>query len=692
MAFLGTLASLCLAVITLFVVFKYLYQLVFSATKLKRLKDPIRILTQTEKHFIAPYLQKYELALKDDDVYELKGDDLAVHTFTAQGNTTTRLLFAGIEVLIPYDLDNFFRASENTVEIAVAKAHTSKTSGVRIGVIVAINDIELTDRATGIWQEDNSNEDAIFSLNVISKRKESDLELYLRRNQLWYGGNITYSGLSLLSFLAALYLPQAVSWFCLIIAFLFILLSITSITKTYRSHQHKQDVLTARGKITSLPIKQLNKWHLNDIELYMTPEYHLRFPDEEQKRKFIYTCYDKDTEYLAAFTAHKSSGYQLLLLEPFQSILENYQKKTKVINLRTLLWIGGAGIALALTYPFFSQLDITPETIFQNTKSSSLEPVIYSKYEEIIDSPPNVGDRMILNSNGVLSCKIASRFRGNNAPDCNVVIMGKNDKEAEALPDYIQSMMALSIMPSNMGFMSGSEYGDDKIIMKPTYIQDIDKACAFNTAFDCNEIYQELASRFSTSGTHTNGANTEISSQSQIDNIKVSLSQPILRLDITTHSLLITSIRTWAEKSTAKYWQNYFSNQPESPRLARTDEVTIQLPRGYFYNFDENAVVPVTQSYEKDETKYWINAGNIASSMFDTKAEYSIEGSVVNLKRQGTAIAIKLSDSGANPYQQTIAFFMIVILSVSIMLLTIGQYVSQKSKIRLATKTINKSN
>lgn len=100
----------------------------------------------------------------------------------------------------------------------------------------------------------------------------------------------------------------------------------------------------------------------------------------------------------------------------------------------------------------------------------------------------------------------------------------------------------------------------------------------------------------------------------------------------------------------------------------------------------------MTQSYEKDETKYWINAGNIASSMFDTKAEYSIEGSVVNLKRQGTAIAIKLSDSGANPYQQTIAFFMIVILSVSIMLLTIGQYVSQKSKMRLATKTINKPN
>lgn len=688
MAFLGTLASLCLAVITLFVVFKYLYQLVFSATKLKRLKDPIRILTQTEKHFIAPYLQKYELALRDDDVYELKGYDLAVHTFTAQGNTTTRLLFAGIEVLIPYDLDSFFGAGENTVEIAVAKADTSKTSGVRIGVIVAINDIELTDRATGIWQENNRNEDAIFYLNVISKRKESDLELYLRRNQLWYGGSITYSGLSLLSFLAALYLPQAVSWFCLIIAFLFILLGVKSLTKTYRSHQQKQNVSTARGKITSLPIKRLNKWHLNDIELYITPEYHLRFPDEEQKRTFIYTHYDKDTEYLAAFTAHKSSGYQLLSLEPFQSILEHYHKKTKVVNLRALLWIGGAAIALALTYPFFNQLDITPETIFQNTKNHSSELKAYSGYQEIINNPPDIGDRMTLNSNEVLSCKIASRFRGNNAPDCNVIIIGKQGERAETLPDYIQSMMTLNIMPSNVGFMSGSGYGDDKITMRPTYIQDIDKACAFNPAFDCNEIYQKLASHFSTSTTDSSYEDTEISSQSQIDNIKVSLSQPVLRLDITTHSLLITSIRTWAEKSAAKYWQNYFSDQPESQSSTKTDEVTIQLPKGYFYKFDENAVVPITKSYAKDETEYWVNAGKIASSKPDTIAEYSIEGNVVSLKRQGAAMAIKLSDGGANPYQQTIAFFMIVILSVSIMLLTIGQYVSQKSKIRLATKTI----
>lgn len=688
MAFLGTLASLCLAAIALFVVFKYLYQSIYSATKLKMLKEPIKTLNQTEKYFIAPYLQKYELALKSNDVYEVKGGDLVIHTFSAQGNTTTKTLFAGIDVFIPYDLSSFINATENTVEIAVTKAETSKTAGVRLGVIITVNGINIADRAEMIWREGSNTEDDIFSPNIISKRKESDLELYLRRNQLWYGGSMVYSGLSLLSFLATIYLSQSVSWFFLITAFLFILLAIRSFTKTYQEHRDKQEVLTAKGKITALPIEQLNKVYLTDSELYIAPQYHLRFLDERQKDNFIYTHYDKETEYLATFTTHKSSGYQLLSLEPFQSILEYYHKKTKVVNLRALLWIGGAVIALALTYPFFNQLDITSEEIFQNIKSDSSELKVYSSHQEIINDPPKLGDRLVLNSNEVLSCKIVSKFRGANTPDCNAVILGKKGAKAEALPDYIQSMMTLNSRLGNVGFMSGSEYGDDKIIMRPTYIQDIDKACAFNPAFDCNEIYQKLASRFSTSSANSSHDDTTISSQAQIDNIKASLSQPILRLDITTHSLLLTAITTWAEKSAAKYWQSYFSDQPESQNSARTDEITIQLPKGYFYKFDENAVVPITKSYANNEVEFWINAGKIASSKPDTTAEYSIEGNVVSLKRQGEAMAIKLKGDGANPYQQTIAFLMIVILSTSIVLLTIGQYFSQKSKIRSAAKRI----
>ncbi|MGP9491138.1 hypothetical protein [Psychrobacter sp. AOP7-B1-24] len=686
---LGALAGLGLAAIVLFVAFMFVFQFTRSLVKLKNLKDPTRKLTQTEKNYITPYLDKYELALRSDDIYEVTGGELAYRTFSYQGNATTHKIFAGIELITPYNLDMLMRGDDNTAEIAVTKSGTSKTAGMLFGAVISVNGVNVTEWAETAWREGKDGEDGEadpLAMNITKNRKESDLEAHLRRNHLWYGASMVYVWLMLLCLLATIYLPALwSSWTYSIIALLFALLAGTSFAKTYLAHKPKQDVLTAKGRITKLSIERLqSKFLSSDDEFYFGPQYHLRFPDDKQKTEFRFGGHNNETEYTAELTAHKSSGYQLLELNPFQSVFERYCKQSKVLNLRTLLWAGGAVIALGLAYPFYNQLDITPESIFQNTYNDSPETRTYANHEELANDPPALGDRLVLNSNQALSCAVVTKLFGANAPDCNVIILGEDVTRAAALPDYIQNQLVFNFKPRNVRDDFGSGYGADKIVTSPTYISDIDSACAFDPVFDCNVIYQELVDRFS-----PNGDNSEMSNQAKIDEIKGMLSQPIIRFDFLSYSLLSSSIRTWVQEGAATYWQNYFADQPESDRsITSHNGVTIELPTGYFYKFDEHAVVPMTGSYREGGDNYWINAGKIVSAPLNETETYRIEGNVVGVERQGTTTAIKLSTGDPVPYHKTIAFILTIVLSTLILLAAIVQYFYKKLKIRSAIKHI----
>lgn len=297
----------------------YIYADKKSKDQLRNIDNPIRKISENEKLYLEPHMQRFNLSYADehvDNVYLIEGKEVVAHTFSASGHTQTKLRLDNKHIYFPYDMDVYIDNEANSIEVAIVKGYWPSSARTYYAIALNVNGNNLSTNADLFLGTDSTD-----TLEVISQRLETVLEYDIRQSSIIYVKPAVF-------LIATIFLLLFASWCTGVFFYIYMLLALCNaglaikyLIDIYQKHKIPQTVVTVKGHLLLLKIRDIETLHKTRLSLCLSSTYYLHIPDYITNKfpDFLETHEDIE-DYRVDITAHKQSGYTLLSAQDTPSL------------------------------------------------------------------------------------------------------------------------------------------------------------------------------------------------------------------------------------------------------------------------------------------------------------------------------------------------------------------------------------
>lgn len=289
----------------------YIYADKKSKDQLRLIDSPIRKISDQEKLYLEPHMQRFNLSYATeqvDNVYLIEGKEVVAHTFAASGHTQTKLRLDNKHIYFPYGMDAYIDNEVNRIEVAIVKGHWPSSARTYYAIALNVNGRNLATNAE-FFIGKNSAE----TLQVISQRLETALEYDIRQSSIIYAKSAIFIAATILLLLFASWCTGIFFYIYMLLALITAGLAIKYVIDIYQQHKIPQTVMTVKGHLLLLKIRDIETLHKINLSLCLSSAYYLHIPDYIINKfpDFLET-HENIENYRVDITAHKQSGYTLL--------------------------------------------------------------------------------------------------------------------------------------------------------------------------------------------------------------------------------------------------------------------------------------------------------------------------------------------------------------------------------------------
>lgn len=317
----------------------YIYADKKSKDQLRHIDNSIRKISKKEKLYLEPHMQRFNLSYADEhieNVYLIEGKEVVAHTFATSGHTQTKLRLDNKHIYFPYDMDVYIDNEVNRIEIAVVKGHWPSSARTYYAIALNVNGRDLATNAEIFLGADSTD-----TLKVISQRLETALEYDIRQSSVVYVKPAIF-------FIATILLLLFASWCTGIFFYIYMLLALGTaglaikyVIDIYQKNKIPQTVLTVKGHLVILEIRDIETLHKISLAPCLGSTYYLHVPEyiTDKFPSFLET-HKNVADYTVDITAHKQSGYTLLSAQDIPSLEIMTKDNEPVAGKRGLVFFG----------------------------------------------------------------------------------------------------------------------------------------------------------------------------------------------------------------------------------------------------------------------------------------------------------------------------------------------------------------
>ncbi|MGP9668208.1 hypothetical protein, partial [Psychrobacter sp. AOP31-A1-22] len=346
------LFGVLLASLALFFSVSYIYADKKSKDQLRNIDNPVRKISEQEKLYLNLHMQRFNLSYANehfDNVYLIEGKDVVAHTFATSGHTQTKLRLDNKHIYFPYDMDIYIDNEANRIEVVIVKGHWPSSARTYYAIALNVNGRDLATNAKFFIGASSTD-----TLEVVSQRLETALEYDIRQSNIIYVEPAIF-------LIATILLLLFASWCTGIFFYIYMLfalgsagLTIKHVIDIYQKHKAPQQVITVKGHLLLLKVRDIETLHKISLSLCLSSTYYLHVPYyiTEKFPDFLETHEDIE-DYSVDITAHKQSGYMLLSAQDTPSLEVMTENNQPSADKRGLVFFS----IIFITWCYFSITD-----------------------------------------------------------------------------------------------------------------------------------------------------------------------------------------------------------------------------------------------------------------------------------------------------------------------------------------------
>lgn len=305
------LFGILLASVALLFSASYIYADKKSKDQLRRIDSPIRKISEQERLYLESHMQRFNLSYDTehiDNVYLIEGKEVVAHTFSTSGHTQTKLRLNNKHIYFPYGMDVHIDNEANRIEVAIVKGHWPSSARTYYAIALNVNGKDLATNAEFFLGKDSTD-----SLEVISQRLETALEYDIRQSEIIYVKPAVFVVATTLLLLFASWCTGIFFYIYVLFALITTGLAIKYAIDIYQKHKIPQTVMTLKGHLIILEIRDIETLHKIRLTPCLSSAYYLHVPEYIINKfpNFLET-HKNIADYTVDITAHKQSGYTLL--------------------------------------------------------------------------------------------------------------------------------------------------------------------------------------------------------------------------------------------------------------------------------------------------------------------------------------------------------------------------------------------